>query len=123
MPHVENAAAGLAHDGKRLGQQVVDGLAVSEPGSEFRGLALELIVAQGLDPGFEFVDLGYARAQLLQVAIVLTAEDFGEELAKHDGKKAGCLSPDYTRLRQGCGAASLLARSVGLASLVGLGPL
>ena len=42
VPHVEDPAAGLAHHGERLGQQVVEGLALRERLAEFLRLAREL---------------------------------------------------------------------------------
>ena len=76
VPHLQHAFAGFAHHGKRLGLHVVDGLAVGEPGPELDRLGAQLLVGEGLDRGFEGVDFGDARTQLLEVAVVLTAEDF-----------------------------------------------
>ena len=49
VPHVQHAAAGLADDGEGFGQQVVERLAVGEPGAELVGLLAELLVGQRLD--------------------------------------------------------------------------
>ena len=51
VPHLQHAAAGLADHGERLGQQVVERLAVGEAGPELRGLAAQLLVAERLDRG------------------------------------------------------------------------
>ena len=45
VPHVQHAAAGLADDGERFGQQVVERLAAGEPLLEFGRLAAQLLVA------------------------------------------------------------------------------
>ena len=45
VPHVQHAAAGLADDRERLGQQVVERLAVGEPLPELGRLAAQLLVA------------------------------------------------------------------------------
>ena len=49
VPHVQHAAAGLADDGERLGQQIVERLALGERAAELGGLAAELLV--GTAPG------------------------------------------------------------------------
>ena len=49
VPHVEHAASGLAYDGKRLGQQVVERLALGEALAELRGLGAQLLVGERLD--------------------------------------------------------------------------
>ena len=43
---------------------------------EFGGFGPELGVGEGLDAGFELIDGGDERLELLQVAFVLGAEDF-----------------------------------------------
>ena len=48
MPHLEEPAARLAAGGERLGQEVIEGLALGQPAAELRGLALQLLVGQGL---------------------------------------------------------------------------
>ena len=44
MPHVEDAASGLANDGERLGHQVVERLAIGQPLAEFRRLGAKLLI-------------------------------------------------------------------------------
>ncbi len=61
MAHVQDAAAGFTDDGKRLRKEVVERLAVGEARTELGGLALQLLVAEGLDRRFEGVDTGDAR--------------------------------------------------------------
>ncbi len=96
VPHVEHAAAGLADDGKRLREQIVERFAAPEALAEFDRLAAKLRVAERLDRRFEAVDAFDERPQTLQLTIVLGANDLGEKLTKHAGIKARCLSNDYT---------------------------
>ena len=63
VPHVEHAAAGLAHDGEGLGQQVVERLAVGEALAELGGLAAQLLVGERLERGLEGADLADDRTQ------------------------------------------------------------
>ena len=46
VPHVEHAAARLAHDREGLGEEVVEGLALGQPRPELRGLGRELGVGE-----------------------------------------------------------------------------
>ena len=83
VPHVEHAAAGLADDRERFGQQVVERLAVGESRPELGRLAAQLLVGQRLDGRFECADLAHDRTQLLQIAFVLGADDLGEDCLDH----------------------------------------
>ena len=56
VPHVQDAAAGLAHDGKRLGHEVVHGLALGEPFPEFGRFGAKLFVRQPFNRGLKRVD-------------------------------------------------------------------
>ena len=47
------------------------------------GLAAQLLVGQRLNRRLEGVDLAHDRAQALQFAFVLGADDFGEECIEH----------------------------------------
>ena len=91
VPHVQHAASGLADDRERLDQQIVERLAVGDALAEFDGLVAELFVGERLDPWFERADLGDARTQPLELALVLGADDLGEELTDHaaNGRRAG----------------------------------
>ena len=103
VPHVQHAAAGLADDGKGLGQQVVERLAVGEPRAEFGGLAAELFVGELLDLRLFCVDRGDERAQPLQVTLVLRADDLREEsINNHSGTNHVRVSTDCTT----CGSVS-----------------
>ena len=99
VPHVQHAAAGLAHHGERLGQQVVERLAVGEALAELDGLAAQLLVGQRLDVRLEGVDLRHDRAQALQFTFVLGADDFGEQGIEHlqDGMTRTGISSDCSR--------------------------
>ena len=83
VPHVQHAAAGLAHDGERLGQQVVERLAVGDARAELGRLGAQLLVGQRLDRRLERVDLLDERANRFQLALVLGADDLGEESVEH----------------------------------------
>ena len=96
---LQHAAAGLAHDGERLGQQVVERLALASAARNSAVLRAELFVGERLDAGFERVDCGDARPQPLQFAVVLGADDLGEELTKHvrDDTNAWRIPSNHTR--------------------------
>ena len=57
VPHVEHAAASLADDGKGLVEEVIEGGALGETLAELDGLRPELFVSEGLNGGFERIDL------------------------------------------------------------------
>ena len=88
VPHVEHAAARLAHDGEGLGQEVVYGCARSDPLAEFRGPFAERLVAQSLDGGLQRVDGFDDGTDLLQLAFVLRAEDFRKNGIEHEQTRA-----------------------------------
>ena len=73
----------LADDREGFRQQIVERLTVGQARTELRGLAAKLLVAERLDCRLECVDVSDAGAKPLQFAVVLRADDFGEELAKH----------------------------------------
>ena len=83
VPHVQHAAARLAHDGEGLGQQVVERGAVGDARAELGRLRAELLVGEHLDRRLERVDLLDERSNCFQLALVLRAEDLGEESAEH----------------------------------------
>ncbi len=77
VPHVEHAATGLAHDGKGFRQQVVERGAAGQPLAELGGLVPELAVGQARNRRLEDVDRLDNRTDLLQLTLVLRAEDLG----------------------------------------------
>jgi hypothetical protein len=80
VPHVERAPPGLADDGERFGQQIVERLPLLEPQAELGRLAAQLLVGECRDGRLEGVDLGDSRRQALELALVGRAEDFCESL-------------------------------------------
>nr|BAL54247.1 hypothetical protein HGMM_F13G06C30 [uncultured Acetothermia bacterium] len=69
------AARGLAHHGERLGQEIIECLAVGEPISEFVGLGAELIVGELLHLGLQPIDLIDDGLELAESLFVGLAED------------------------------------------------
>jgi hypothetical protein len=53
MPHVDYAAASLAHDGECLDEQVVQRFPVRESLAQLRSLGAQLLVREGLDRRLE----------------------------------------------------------------------
>ena len=79
VPHVQDAAAGLADDREGLGQAGRRGVSpLARRCAELGGLTAELCVGERLNRRLEGVDLGHDRPQAFQFAIVLGADDFGE---------------------------------------------
>ena len=83
VPHLQDAAAGLAHDGKRFGQQVVQRFALRDALLEDGGLTPQFLVGERSDLALEAVDAVDNRTQPLDFAIVLSADDLGEQVAEH----------------------------------------
>ena len=96
-PHFEGAQGGLPHHGEGLLEELVErgrpgGLQVlfvdafesfRQPGPELVSLGAEGVVAQGVDRGLELVDSEHAGHQLLDVPLVLRAEDLGQDAVDH----------------------------------------
>ncbi len=74
VAHADASPRRLAHDGERLGQDIVHGLAVGETLAELVGLGAQLGVAQGLDRRLEVVDPGDDGADFLDRALIAVAE-------------------------------------------------
>ena len=85
VPHVQRPAAGLAHDGKRLGQQVVERFAPARALAQLRRASAQLGVGQRRGRGLELVDARDDRPQSFQLAFVLRADDLGQEGVDHAG--------------------------------------
>ena len=83
VPHVEHATACLADHREGVGQQVVQGLAPVGALAQARGSRAELGVIEAPHLGFAVVDLGQRRPHPLEVALVLGAEDFPEDVLQH----------------------------------------
>ena len=93
----EGAHGGLARHGERLVEQLVQGgragllqvLLVDalerlrEALPELGGLAAQRVVGERLDRRLERVDALHPRQELLDVALVLRAEDLGEKAVDH----------------------------------------
>jgi len=95
VPHVEDAAAGFADDGKSFDKQIVQGFAVGYAFAEFDGLRTELVVGKRLNLRLEGVDLQNERAEPLDFTLVLRADDLGEDLTEHFVKGVRRLHDGY----------------------------
>ena len=83
MPHVQHAAAGFADHGEASGSRSSSVSPLARRARNSAVLALQLLVAEGLDRRLEGVDFRDARTKPLEFAVVLRADDLGEELTKH----------------------------------------
>jgi len=79
VAHVEHAPARLAHYGERLGEEVVEGLALLQPLLELGRPGPERVVGEGDDRALEGVDPLDDRADRLQLPLVLRPDDLGED--------------------------------------------
>ena len=68
---------------KASGRRSSSGVAPGEPLPELVRLGTELVVGEGPDLRFEGVDGRHDRAETLQLALVLGADDLGEELVEY----------------------------------------
>jgi hypothetical protein len=87
VAHVEHAPAGLAHHGERLGQQIVQALAVREALAESDRHRRELRVRELAQPRLERPDFSDDRPDLLELALVPRADDTGEQGVQHRSKE------------------------------------
>ena len=78
MPESQNAAAGLAADGERLFQDVVERLAVEKAFAEEDRLLFQLVVGHRLILAFEPVDRLDPRFKLFEEPFVRRAEQGGD---------------------------------------------
>ena len=83
MTHAEHAAAGLTYNGKGLGQNRIERLALAESFAKFGRLAAQVLVGQRLHRGFELIDLNAALAVLTDQAVIAAAENLGKKRIKH----------------------------------------
>jgi hypothetical protein len=84
VPHVQDAAAGLAHHREGLGQQVVERRALGHPLPEGGGLAPQIVVRQRQERRLLLVDALDERTDGLELALVLGPDDLGEDGVQHD---------------------------------------
>ena len=88
VPHVQHPASALADDREGLGQEVVETLAVGDPRSELGGPVPKLPVGQLRDVRFLGVDFRDDRTKLLQVTLVLRADDLRQNcIDQHQERK------------------------------------
>ena len=83
VAHPDGPARGLAADGKRLGQELVDRLAVGDALPELVRLRSEPGVVERLHRGLECVDRVHGRHHPLDVALVLGAENRSQQGVDH----------------------------------------
>lgn len=81
-PLTEHAVRGLAKHGERLRHDILECLPAGQTLAELGSLAGKLLIAQRCDALAMRIDLGYNRTQLLDVTVLLGAE----EEAKHGQK-------------------------------------
>ena len=84
MAHPQHALARLAHGGKGLGQDVVEGLALRQLAAQLIGLPGQLGVAQRLQRGLESGDLLDDLVERLDVTVVGRTEQVLGERAEHN---------------------------------------
>jgi hypothetical protein len=84
MPHRQGPPAGLPDHRERLVEEIVQRRPLLQPEAEFPSLVLELLVAEGLNLGFEGVDGDYARGELAEFPLILGADEKLEDrVEKH----------------------------------------
>ncbi len=83
VPHVHRAPARLADHRKGFGHHVVERFAGGQASPELGRLAAQLFVGERLESRLERRHLLDDRAQLLQIAFVLGADDLREECLDH----------------------------------------
>src|SRR5262249_22721024 len=83
VPHVENAVAGLAHDGEGFDQDIVQCGALGEPCFEVDGFGGQLGVGKLLDFLLQRVHGCNPGPEGLNIALVLRAENLGQNCIYH----------------------------------------
>ena len=89
VPQADRAPGGLADRGERLGQQVVEGLALGQALAERGGEAWEAVVGHRPHALVERVGGSDELAVLAEQALVAAAEDRGQELEHGSGSFGG----------------------------------
>ncbi len=103
VPHLEGAPPGLPDHRKGLHQEIVEGLALRDPRPELSGLFAKLVVRQGRDRLLERADLAHNWTQAFEIAFVLGADDFREEVLDHLLRGGGLGYPPIVADGSGCG--------------------
>ena len=83
---LSDAAAGFAHHGEGLDQQIVERFAVGEPLAELDGFGGEILIGEALHLRLEIVDHVLHRKDFLDLAVILGAENFCEECVQHKAR-------------------------------------
>ncbi len=83
VPHADEAAAGLTHGGESGDEQVVERGALLDLLAEIDGLRRQVLVGELLHARFQFIDGRDERAYRLDLALVFSAKNFGENRIYH----------------------------------------
>jgi hypothetical protein len=89
VAHAERALGRLAHAGERLGQQVVERLALFEPSAELGGLLAELVVGQRLELIFKRIDVAYGGLEAAQGLALARPKQLVQEVCHRRTTVAG----------------------------------
>ena len=86
MAHFQNSSAGFAHRREGFDEQVVERRSSGQLVAEFLGLGGEFRVAQRAHGGLEIVDQRHQRLDALDLALVLSTENFRQyDIDNHKG--------------------------------------
>ena len=91
VPHVHAAAADLAHERERLGEQVLERLAAARALAQRVGVGAQLVVVEQLELGLPGVDPVDALGVLLELPGLTQAEGTIED--RHGFKRSGSAAP------------------------------
>ena len=89
MTHAEHAARGLAHDGKRLGQDLLHRHALCELLAEFTRVAREFVVGKVCHRGLERIDLLNDATVARDLLVIVVAKEafenrrYAEQVVSH----------------------------------------
>ena len=99
VAHVDHAAAGLPADGKRLGQDAIQRLAVGDALPESDGLAAQVVVAEAEQPAFKLADARDDGAHAFEDARVLGAKNLFCDVTEQGNPSAPRQSAEAANLR------------------------
>ncbi len=85
VPHAQHAAAGFADEREGVGQQIVERLALVGAAAEIVAALAQAGVGERRQGALAFADGGDEGTQALELALVLRADDFGEEGVENHG--------------------------------------